>query len=220
MKALDAEYERCDRSAFNHDLQNLAALAEILQNKENAEREAEISNLRSSGKYNTDTALNKALDKQRDSANTNFGKYYNDSIAVNQILASYRSYSWAKCADKSTTTYTTPSNAETKAVMATPREKTAGGSVTIDPKKPDAKPPTLDPKALGGTHEALKYAPPVQTKTGLELKDAGAKPPTLNVPAKTAPSTPPLACPKGQKVVIIEGKARCSGAAAAAALGD
>jgi hypothetical protein len=230
-KALTGEYNRCDRAAFNHDLQNLAALADILQNKENTERAAAINDLRASGKYKTDAALNKALDKQRDSANTTFGQYYNDSVTVNQQLAYFRSLSWAKCAEKSATTYTAPSKSETKTYTSplkseiniapgAPTEKTAGANLKIDPKTSDAKPLTLEPKTYGGSGESLKFAPPVGTKTGLELKDTGAKPPTLNVPAKTAPSAPPLTCPKGQKVVIIEGKARCSGAvAAAAALG-
>ncbi|MEW6599192.1 MAG: hypothetical protein AB1429_17080 [Pseudomonadota bacterium] len=227
-KALTDEYDRCDRAAFNHDLQNLAALADILQNKENTERMAAINDLRVSGKYKTDAALNKALDKQRDSADTLFGQYYNDSIAINHQLAYFRGLSWAKCAEKSATTYTAPSKletmtyttplkSETKIAPGAPTEKTAGANLKIDPKSSGAKPLTLEPKTYGGSGEPLKYAPPADTKTGLELKGAGAKPPTLNVPAKTAPSAPPLTCPKGQKVIIIEGKARCSGAAAAAA---
>lgn len=84
---LNDEWKKCDRGAYNHDLQNLAALAQIIQQAETEER--------------------LTRDRQTGQPSGGHGLTYMDSVYTNQHLADFRARSWNHCLPPKQTSMTT-----------------------------------------------------------------------------------------------------------------
>ena len=96
-------HEACNKTAFDHDLQNLAALADIMGQVASREAAAEMGRLTASGKYPNQAGIDKQMNKERDDATagkagaTNAGAAYADSLAINLALADFRKFDWKHC---------------------------------------------------------------------------------------------------------------------------